>query len=237
MSENTLALASQDSVLTVIANAAKNPEVSVEKMERLFELQVQIMGKQAEADFSSALAEMQGELPVIKERGEIRINDRNKQKYALWEDINQQILPILKKHGFALSFRASFAEGSIIVTGVLSHRSGHSVTTDVKLPADDSGSKNKVQQVGSSLSYGKRYAAGMLLNITSCGEDDDGNAGVNDELLNEWLDAIKETKHKGELLKIGCDLKETVIAEQIMKRIRAAYSDRLNYFKKLEASL
>jgi len=40
---------------------------------------------------------------------------------------------------------------------------------------DTSGSKNGVQAVASSVSYGKRYTAGLLLNITTTGEDDDGN--------------------------------------------------------------
>ena len=45
------------------------------------------------------------------------------------------------------------------------------------LPADISGGKNPLQAIGSSTSYGKRYTAGALLNITSRGEDDDGWAG------------------------------------------------------------
>jgi hypothetical protein len=45
------------------------------------------------------------------------------------------------------------------------------------LPLDTSGSKNNVQAVGSSTSYGKRYTATLLLNIRTKGEDDDGHAG------------------------------------------------------------
>jgi len=46
------------------------------------------------------------------------------------------------------------------------------------LPLDNSGSKNAVQAVGSSVSYGKRYVMAALLNITTRGEDDDGNAAA-----------------------------------------------------------
>ena len=42
------------------------------------------------------------------------------------------------------------------------------------LPLDTSGSKNGVQAVGSTVSYGKRYAICALLNI-STGDDTDGN--------------------------------------------------------------
>ncbi|WP_122221652.1 phosphoadenosine phosphosulfate reductase family protein [Pseudomonas syringae group genomosp. 3] len=50
--------------------------------------------------------------------------------------------------------------------------------TSIVLPVDATGSKNGVQAVASSVSYGKRYTAGLLLNITTTGEDDDGNGPV-----------------------------------------------------------
>jgi hypothetical protein len=45
----------------------------------------------------------------------------------------------------------------------------------MELPFDNSGSKNTVQAIGSSVSYGKRYVLCMLLNISTGGEDNDGN--------------------------------------------------------------
>jgi hypothetical protein len=121
---------------------------------------------------------MQPELPVITERGGIKDRSGNIQStYALWEDVNAAIRPILQRHGFALSFKVRRTQEEIITTGILSHRSGHSEETELSLPTDSSGSKNAVQAVGSSTSYGKRYTAFALLNITSSGEDDDGHAG------------------------------------------------------------
>ena len=52
-------------------------------------------------------------------------------------------------------------------------------------PIDTSGSKNAIQAVGSSISYGKRYTAGALLNLTSRGEDDDGIAAATAPLISE----------------------------------------------------
>ena len=43
----------------------------------------------------------------------------------------------------------------------------------MSLPVDFTGSKNPVQAIGSSTSYGKRYVAAALLNLTSRGEEDD----------------------------------------------------------------
>src|SRR3546814_20548289 len=87
-------------------------------------------------------------------------------------DVCSSDLPVLKRHGFALSFRSDFTNG-IRVVGVLTHSGGNKETTDFVLPADGSGNKNAVQAIASSVSYGKRYTAGALLNLTSHGEDDD----------------------------------------------------------------
>lgn len=159
-------------IIQVIERAAMNPNVDIDKMERLLQMQERIMERQARASYMAALAEMQPDLPEIPENGKGHGNIR----YALWEDINELIKPVLGRHGFSLSFRTGQSDGKIIVTGVLSHRDGHSEETTMHLPTDASGSKNAVQAVGSSTSYGKRYTAQALLNLTSRGEDDDGKA-------------------------------------------------------------
>ncbi|MDX1117062.1 ERF family protein [Sinorhizobium medicae] len=166
------AVSESAAIIQVIERAAMNPSVDIDKMERLLQMQERIMERQAKASYMAALAEMQPDLPEIPENGKGHGNI----KYALWEDINELIKPVLGEHGFSLSFRTGQADGKIIVTGVLSHRDGHSEETTMHLPTDTSGSKNAVQAVGSSTSYGKRYTAQALLNLTSRGDDDDGKA-------------------------------------------------------------
>lgn len=164
-------------LIHIIDRAARDPSVDIDKLQRLMDMQERIMERNAVAAFASALSSMQPELPVIIERGKIQIGTGKAQMYALWEDINDAIKPVLARYGFALSFRTGQEDGKIIVTGILSHREGHSERTTMHLPIDTGGSKNAVQAVGSSTSYGKRYTAAALLNLTSRGEDDDGAAG------------------------------------------------------------
>jgi len=189
-------------LLAVISRAASDPNTDVTKMERLMAMYERVEAKRAEAEFAEALADMQPHLPAIAERGKAKVNGDVRYTFALWEDINAAIKPILQQYGFALSFRTDFTDG-IAVTGVLTHRSGHSERTTIKLPTDASGSKNAVQAVASSVSYGKRYTAGALLNLTSHGEDDDAfTAAVEyctDEQLaklNEWIESTGSDKSK-----------------------------------------
>lgn len=187
-----IAVSMSDGILSVIARAAADPSVDIDKMERLLEMQERVLSRDARAAYYTALAEMQPNLPVITENGGIKDRGGNIQStYALWEDVNEAIRPILAENGFALSFKVRRAESEIITTGILSHRAGHSEETELALPTDTSGSKNAVQAVGSSTSYGKRYTAFALLNLTSAGEDDDGDKGGRPEPVSrEQLDTL-----------------------------------------------
>src|SRR5690606_30099473 len=123
--------------------------------------------------FVSALSDLQQELPVFAENGEILLRNGTTYSYALWEDINEILKPLLSDFGFVLTFRTGRYGEEVSVTGILAHKDGHSEQTTITLPLDLGGQKNGAQAVGSSTSYGKRYAAAALLNLTSRGEDDD----------------------------------------------------------------
>ncbi len=183
----TVAPSDAASLMAVISRAASDPTVDVDKLERLMGMYERITANQAKSAYDAAFAEMQPKLPVIDRRGAIVIKDKNDDKiikqstpYALFEDISEAITPILAEYGFGLSFRVGLAtDGKINTTAILSHKMGHREETTLTLPHDSTGSKNAVQAVGSSLSYGKRYTMCALLNITTRGEDDDGAASTN----------------------------------------------------------
>lgn len=163
-------------IMSIIQQVAMSPEADIDKMERLMAMHERFQAQQAKQQYDDALSQMQEEMPVIGERGGIKDkNGRIQSTYALWEDINEMIKPVMAKYGFALTFRTPRNDRGIEVEGVLSHRAGHREETSILLPVDTTGSKNGVQAVASSVSYGKRYTAGLLLNITTTGEDDDGN--------------------------------------------------------------
>src|SRR5262245_61783315 len=110
-------------VLAVIARAAAHPSVVIEKMQRLPDTQERLMQQTARTAFNAAFSDMQSEMPLVTERGEIKDRDgRSRGKYAKFEDINEAVKPILKKYGFAISFKVATDAQAITVTGVLMHR-------------------------------------------------------------------------------------------------------------------
>lgn len=185
-------------VLQMIERAARDPSVDIDKMMRLMKMRDDAMAQAAKIAYARALSALQADLPTVERNGRITIKEKGTEKiiqstkYALWEDTNEAIKPALKAHGFSLSFRHTREGDRVMVTAILLHEEGHSEETTVPLALDSTGSKNNVQAVGSSLSYGKRYAAGLLLNLTSRGEDDDGvAAGAPDTISSDQIQELQ----------------------------------------------
>ena len=160
------------SVMSMIERMAENPAISLERVEQTFAFYQKVQADFARRAFDAAFADMQPKLPVIDKAGM-----SHNGKYGRWEDIVEGITPILGQHGFSIRFHVANEPGKITVRAILAHRDGHREETSFDLPADTSGSKNAIQAIGSSTSYGKRYTASALLNIVTRGEDDDGNGG------------------------------------------------------------
>lgn len=188
------------SMLQVIERAAMNPDVDIDKMERLLAMQERIWERNAKAEFTTAKLAMRPKLPEISMRGKIIIREKGnaaniiqETPFARFEDIHEAVMPILTEHGFDLSFKNGMApDGKVRITTILSHVSGHSEETFFDLPHDSSGSKNAVQAVGSSTSYGKRYGVLNILNINVRGQDDDGQkAGAPETISQKQEDDIR----------------------------------------------
>ena len=195
----SVAVGSESSALiSMIERAARDPNVDIDKMERLFTMHERMTASRSRMDYDAAFAALQTELPEIDKKGKITIKEKGGEKiiqstpYALWDDINKLIKPILAKYGFGLSFRISQTEARLTTKAVLSHIGGHREETEFSSPIDATGSKNNVQGWGSAFSYGKRYTGTAILNITTKGEDDDGKAAAAAETISdEQAETIK----------------------------------------------
>lgn len=177
----------------MIARAAADPSVDVSKMSAIMDMQERIMAKQAEIAFNQAMGRLQPRLPRITKQGRIEFGQGDRKQstpFARYEDIMRAIGPLLSEEGFSISYGTEPGEKVLIVSARLSHSMGHSTTASMPLPHDTSGSKNAIQAMGSTVSYGKRYLLCAMLNIVCVGEDDDGEGSVpiDERMVNSILD-------------------------------------------------
>jgi hypothetical protein len=164
--------------VSMFERLALDPSVDVDKLQRLIEMQERIMRHNAKAAFDAAYSKMQAKLPQVDERGRIHNKAGAVQStYALLEDINEAIRPILVEFGFSIRYRTEYPNDKIIRTiGILSHEQGHSEESWFDAEEDKSDYRSKIQSQGSTRSYGRRYTMFDLLNIVTRGMDDDGQA-------------------------------------------------------------
>lgn len=188
--------------VSMFERLASDPNVDVEKLQRLIEMQERIMRHNAKSAFDSSYSRMQPAIPEIDERGQILVKGQLRSRYAKLEDIQKVVKPILREHGFALRHRTEWpAEkpGIIRIVGILTHCEGHAEESVFEAKADASDYRTDIQSQGSTVSYGRRYTTIDLLNISTRGLDDDGQksgAPQAPDGYDEWMLKLSEAANK-----------------------------------------
>jgi hypothetical protein len=187
--ERSLAMAEPRNVYL---EAARDPKVDEKKLVVLLDAANRQEDRLARIAYDRVHATL--EFPIIAKHGKIVMKDKSVISYALWPEVNEAIKPILREKGIGLSFRCTSTDKQVTVTGILSYL-GHREETTITLSATTvSPAMNSVQAVGSATSYGKRYTAGLLLNLTfgDAGErDDDGRAaGLGERISEDQIAAL-----------------------------------------------
>jgi hypothetical protein len=180
---------------------ASDPAFDATKFDAVLAAQERLEARQAEIEFNRALARLSKEMPRVKKNGRVELGPgKGSYAFTTWEDIDKVIRPLMTEEGFTLSFDSSPRQGDgggMVVKGTLLHRDGHSRSASMPLALDTGPGRNNLQAMGSTLSYGKRYCAEMLLNIVREGSDDDGvGAGepITAEEVKKLSDLLTETR-------------------------------------------
>lgn len=208
------AMAADSSALTqAIITAAHDPNVNIEKMERLLSMHERIADKDAEQRFVSAMVKAQGGIGRVAADA---VNPQTRSRYATYAQLDRHLRPIYTAHGFSLSFNAGTdaPDGHVRVLCYVSHSAGHTRTYQCDIPSDGKGAKGndvmtKTHAAGSAMSYGMRYLLKLIFNVAVGEDDDDGNlAGQGDaapsEFAQGWIDYAKSHKADPAAFKAAC---------------------------------
>lgn len=164
-------------LLAVIASAASNKRVDVQKMRELLTMQREVERDQQEREFNIAMHAAQSKMPRIA-----RDKQADRFKYATLENVSRQIDPIAREHGFVLSYGNSktATPGNIAIYVDVMHVGGCVRRYESpELKPDDRGlkgepNKTSTQGSGASISYMRRYLKLMVFDVVIDGEDIDG---------------------------------------------------------------
>jgi hypothetical protein len=169
-----------------------------ETLEKLLALQERWEAGQARKAFDEAMAAAKAEIPTIRKNRTVGYEHKDgggKTSYQHEDlgEIARVVTPILSKHGLSYRYRTtSNINEPITVTCIISHRLGHSEENTLTAGADNSGKKNSIQAVGSTITYLQRYTLKAALGLAAA-QDDDGVHADDGELISiEQINALSE---------------------------------------------
>lgn len=189
-------------IIQVIERAALNPNVDIDKMERLLQMQERIMEREAIRSFNEAMRAAQAAMPQVVADAD---NDQTRSRYARYETVSAAVQPIITEHGFSLSFgeEDSPKPNHLRIVCDVAHVGGYTKRYHGDVPFDMAGIKGNVNKTpthayGSTKSYGRRYLKLDIFDIAIKGIDDDGNAAgggavISSEQLMALRDLIEQT--------------------------------------------
>jgi hypothetical protein len=158
-------------------NTALERGAGMDVLEKLMTLQERWEANQARKAFDEAMAAAKAEIPPIFKNRTVDFTSQKGRTHYKHEDlaeIARTVNPILGKHGLSYRFRTSAEVNQpVSVTCVVSHRLGYYEENTLHGPRDESGNKNSLQAIGSTLSYLQRMTLKAALGLAA-NEDDDG---------------------------------------------------------------
>lgn len=141
---------------------------NVDALRELLALQNQQEARFAEKAFNRAFAGLQAELCSFKTTADVPGKDgKTRYSFLTYDAIMAVVKPLMQKHGLTVAYSADFLDGRIVTTCTFSHLEGHS--KDFKSfarPGAGPYGATETQADGAAMTYGKRYALCLALNIT-----------------------------------------------------------------------
>lgn len=188
-----------------------------------------------------ALAQIQATMPVVRkgETAEVPTKSGGKYSYTYADlaDVARAVYPILGEVGLAFIAMPTFRDdGKYVLVGELAHDSGDSRTGEFMLP-----DRGTAQEVGSAISYGRRYLLGCLTGIVTGDQDDDGAAAskrpmreqqpkvepkLDENLFNELMTALTEAQDIDQLNRAAEGVAKATLPTDAKAALRSAYSER-----------
>jgi hypothetical protein len=178
---------------------------------------------------ASALAAFQAELPRLG-KGNTADAGTYKYKYADLADVSMVVLPLLGKHGLSFSAKPTLdATGKFVLEYALRHAGGESDGGVYPLPT------GRPQEVGSAITYARRYALSAMTGIAPDGDDDGATAPdvpdvrydpiEQDVLRHGWEAEIADAADEAALKEIG---RKLLVAKRSREISPATYAHLAN---------
>lgn len=219
--------------------------MDVATIEGLMKLQERWEANEARKEFDQAMTAFKSNPPEIHKNKQVSFDTskgRTEYKHATLDEVSITIGKALAVHGLSHRWNIEQKESGIKVTCVVAHSKGHSEKVSLEAGADQSGGKNSIQAVGSTVTYLQRYtllaATGMAVQDQDDDGADSGPRGLTDEAYQDFKKRIEATTTKPEAKKVwqegvkACQACGDVVKANALKTCLLAHGDFLSSVEK-----
>lgn len=176
----------------------------IEVVTQLMGLLKETRAEERKMAFDAALSAAKAEIPPILKNRVVDFTSAKGRTNYRHEDLGEiakTVDPILTTHGLSYRFRTEQDGNNVKVTCIVAHRDGYAEENSISASRDESGNKNSIQAVGSTITYLQRYTLKASLGLAVSNDDDARGASgrtidvplINIEQRDELLKLIEET--------------------------------------------
>ncbi len=158
----------------------------LEQMRQLMDLQERWEANEARRAAVTALTAFKAAPTEITKNKHVSFPSKGGQTeydHATLDNVCKVVGKAMGQHGLSYRWEVEQPDGGAIrVTCVLTHQQGHSERVSLQAGADQSGGKNNIQAVASTVTYLERYTLLAITGLATMDQDDDA-AGGDPELI------------------------------------------------------
>lgn len=156
----------------------------LEKLQGLLDLQIKYEANEAKKAYVVAMTAFKADPPEIVKDRKVAFKEV-KYSHASLANVTAKINVALSEHGLSAAWQTR-QNGAVTVICKITHVMGHSEETSLTAGADNTGSKNTIQAIGSTITYLQRYSLLSLTGLAAADQDDDGRGSEGAvELIDE----------------------------------------------------
>lgn len=150
----------------------------LDRLKQLMDLKDRWEAGEARKAFVAAMSAFKADPVRIIKSKRADIPGGAKYSYATLADVYDGALAAMSTHGLSHRFEIEQAAHMVTVTCIVTHELGHSERVTLSAPPDDSGKKNAVQQIASTVHYLERYTFLAATGLASREVDDDARTAA-----------------------------------------------------------
>jgi hypothetical protein len=212
--DNTLVKTENQTTPAMLLSLAVEQGADLDRLEKLMNLKMKWEENEARKAYFEAMTAFKANPPEIEKNKKVAYGNTKYSHASLW-NVTEKINSELSKYGLSASWTTKQPEKEITVTCRISHVLGHFEETSLTALPDNSGAKNSIQALGSTITYLQRYTILALTGLATQDQDDDGNGAtvyISDKELSTITDMVnaKDVDLAKFLKYVGCESLETI---------------------------